>query len=217
LFIAACAYGQDPPARSIPVYVSDFELSATTSKPSSPLEQTPRTAAPAQKPQRRTTGSSASDSTPASVYQDADVPYIQARRLIDFFSTTLLHTLQKSGYAAAPQLGARPSNGVLIRGIFTEYDDMNRVRRAILGSASASPKFALYVGIFNLSHPDQPLYEPAAVQSPDNRYGPIITLNNYIPLAKYELDKKPTQEDVRRICSLMVRDLSSLLDRFIAA
>jgi hypothetical protein len=114
-------------------------------------------------------------------------------------------------------LGARPSKGVLIRGIFAEYDDMNRLRRAILGSASASPKFALYVGIFNLSRPDQPLYEPAAVQSPDNRYGPIITLNNYIPLAKYELDKNPTQEDVRRVCSRMVRDLTNLLDRFIAA
>jgi hypothetical protein len=137
---------------------------------------------------------------------------VQARRLADFFSTTLTETLQENGYSAAPDLGTRPSNGVLIRGIFTEYDDMNRVRTAVLGSASVNRRFALYVGIFNLARPDEPLYEPAALQSPDERYGPIITLNNYIPLAKYELDKNPTEEEVRRICSRIVHDLTNLLD-----
>jgi hypothetical protein len=189
------------------VYVSNFELWATESG-SSPLQQT----ASAEDPQQCATGSSDSGATPASVYQDADVRCEQARRLTDFFSTMLLQTLRKKGYAAAREPGTRPSNGVLIRGIFTEYDDMNRVRSAILGSASTNPKAVLYVGIFNLSHPDQPLYEPAPVQSPDDRYGPIITLNNYIPLAKYELDKNPTEEEVRKVCSRIVNDLTDLLE-----
>ena len=208
LFIVTCAYGQDPPARPIPVYVSNFELWATETGSPSPLQQT----ASAEDPQQCATSSSASNGTPPSVYQDADVRCEQARRLTDFFSTTLLQTLQKKGYAAARESRTRPSNGVLIRGIFTEYDDMNRVRSAILGSASTNPKAVLYVGIFSLSRPDQPLYEPASVQSPDNRYGPIIILNNYIPLAKYELDKNPTEEEVRRVCSRIVNDLTNLLD-----
>ena len=90
--------------------------------------------------------------------------------------------------------------------------DLNRVRRAVLGSASTNPQFVLYVGDFNLSRPDQPLYEPAPVQSPDNRFGPVITLNNYVPLAKYELSKNPTEEEVRRICSQIVANLTTLLD-----
>ena len=30
------------------------------------------------------------------------------------------------------------------------------------------------------------------------RYGPIITLNNYIPLVKFDLSKNPTEEEVRK-------------------
>ncbi len=210
LLMVTCTYGQNPPARPIPVFTGDFELWATESESPSPLQQTPP--ALADNPERCGTRSSASDAARPSVYQYADVRCAQARRLTDFFSTTLLQTLQKNEYAAAPALGARPRNGVLIRGIFAEYDDMNRVRRAIWGNAPANAKFELYVGIFNLSRPDQPLYKPVAAQSPDNRYGPIITLNNYIPLAKYELDKNPTEEEIRRICSLIVRDLTNLLD-----
>ena len=99
----------------------------------------------------------------------------------------------------------------MIRGVFAETDAKNRIRRALLGGTSANSKFSLYVGIFNLNRPDQPLYELAQEQPGGNQFGPVITLNNYIPLAKYELDKDPTEEDVRKICAQIAASLMALL------
>jgi len=69
----------------------------------------------------------------------------------------------------------------------------------------------LYVGSFNLSRPDQPLYLLAPVQSADSRYGPVISPNAYVPMVKYEVPKNPTEEDVRKVCDDMVRNLTALL------
>ncbi len=136
---------------------------------------------------------------------------VQARRLTDFFAVTLLQILQKKGYNATRASGQNPSSGAIVRGVFAETDAKNRIRRALLGGNSANPKFLLYVGIFNLARPDQPLYQLAPEQPSGNQYGPVITLNNYIPLGKYEIDKNPTEEDVRKICAQIGASLTALL------
>jgi len=69
------------------------------------------------------------------------------------------------------------------------------------------------VGIFNLARQEQALYQLAPTQSPNDRYGPVITLNTYIPLAKYELDKNPSEEEVKKICDQIVASLVSLLEK----
>jgi hypothetical protein len=55
------------------------------------------------------------------------------------------------------------------------------------------------------------------VQEPDPNYGPVITLNAYIPMAKYEIEKDITEEDVRSICVQIAADLTALLQRNPAA
>jgi hypothetical protein len=187
---------QDSPPQSVPIFVSDFELQVAPSKPLSP----PMLNAP-KKPA----------SQPAGVYQDTDQPAEQARLVVDTFSKTLVQSLQNSKFTATRQSGSKPSDGVLVRGVFAEADAMNRVRRGLLGSNAPGGKLLLYVGIFNLSRPDTPLYELAPVQEADPRYGPVITLNNYIPLAKFELTKNPSEEDIRKICAQIVANLTTLL------
>jgi hypothetical protein len=188
---------QDSKPQAVPVFVNDFELAVAPSKPPSP---TPASNVP-KKP----------TSEPSGLYQDSDQPSEQARLIVDTFSKTLLQSLQNSKFTSSKQSGARPAAGVLIRGVFAEPDTMNRIRRGLLGNNAPGGKFLLYVGIFNLSRPDAPLYELAPVQSPDTRYGPLITLNNYIPLAKYEVAKNPSEEDVRKICAQIVANLTALL------
>jgi Domain of unknown function (DUF4410) len=187
---------QDSPPQTVPIFVSDFELQAVPSRTSAP--STPNT------PKKPNT-------QPSGLYQDTDSPSEQARLVVDTFSKTLVQSLQSSKFSATRQSGSRPTGGVLIRGVFAEPDAMNRVRRGLLGSNSPGGKFLLYVGIFNLSRPDAPLYELAAVQEPDSRYGPVITLNNYIPLAKFEVTKNPSEEDIRKICAQVVDNLTALL------
>lgn len=197
----------------LPVIVSDFELHSLTTrpaKPASPAPSKPSSSAPASS---NTSKGKPGQAQPPVVYEDDDTPSAQAQRLREFFAVTLAQVLAQNGFTATTRKqGDNPSNGVLIRGVFAEPDAKNQIRRALLGTDAPSAHFLLYVGIFNLSKPDQPLYQPAPVQDPsDPRFGPVITLNNYIPLAKYELDKDPTEEQVRKICMEIAASLKALV------
>jgi len=188
----------DASPTAVPVFVSDFELYSVPPPPNSPKPQAA--------PQNQTP-----KTPPAS--GDPELPSVQARRLMDFFATTMVDTLHKSGYTVRRARGATLPKGALLRGVFAEPDEKNRIRRTLLGGTSANFKFFLYVGIFNLARPDQPLYQlaPEQEQSVSSQFGPVITLNNYIPLAKYELDKNPTEEDIRKICGQIAASLTALL------
>jgi hypothetical protein len=227
----------ESPVQSIPILVTDFELfsvPAAATPPATPIATPPATpiatppatpiatppAAPIAPPSA--TPPVTSPAIPAAapskqkpplplVNGDTDLPSIQARRLTDFFATTLLQILRNKGYNATRASGQNPSNGAVIRGVFAEPDAKNRIRRSLFGGTSANSRFFLYVGIFNLARPDQPLYQLASEQPVNAQYGPVIMLNNYIPLAKYELDKNPSEEDVRKICAQIAASLTSLL------
>jgi len=194
----------DSPTVTIPILVSDFELfSVPPIKPKPPV--TPKPPAPSAQATNQK-----KENTPLAP-EEIESPSVQARRLIDFFTATLLETLNKNGYNARGARGQNPPKGALLRGVFAEPDEKNRIRRALLGGTSVNPKLLLYVGIFNLARPDQPLYQLAAEQPGGSQFGPVITLNNYIPLAKYELDKNPTDEDVRKICAQIAASLTAVL------
>ena len=184
-------------AVSVPIVISDFELVTVPPAPNRPKAQT-------------TQQNQQTKKTPPTP-DEAELPSVQAKRLMDFFATTLVETLQKGGYTARRARDAATPKGALIRGVFAEPDEQNRIRRTLLGGTSLNSRFFLYVGIFNLSRPDQPLYQLATEQPGGSQYGPVITLNSYIPLAKYELDKNPTEEDVRKICAQIGASLTALL------
>ncbi len=194
---------------SVPIFVSDFELFAVGGV------APPRRASSPARIKKPTATPEAKDA-PSPVLEDGELPAEQARQLMDLFSDTLVESLQKAGFKAAVRRAASGGSsgtgkGVALRGVFAEPDDLNRIRRAILGSRAPGAKFLLYVGSFNLSRPDQPLYQLASVQNSDNRYGPVITPNAYVPLVKYEIPKNPTEEDVRKVCDDIARNLTALL------
>jgi hypothetical protein len=194
---------QDAKPQAVPVFVADFELPVVPAKPSTPA------AAP--------NAAKKTSNSPPSLFQEADTPSEQARLLVDFFSKTLLQSLQNNKFTSTKQPSQRPSSGVLIRGVFAEPDALNRIRRAMMGSDAPGGTFLLYVGIFNLARPDAPLYDLAPGQTADPHYGPMITPNNYIPLAKFEIAKDPSEEDVRKICAQIVANLTALLANNAAA
>jgi len=193
----------DPPAApKIPVFVSDFELFSTA------VAHAPKRTVPAEGDGRQGN----------PVYLDTDPTTVQARRVMDAFATTLVRLLEKEGYPAERQTGNNyPQNGLVVRGVFTEPDGQNRIRRALFGGGSTSPQFALYVGVFNLARQDQPLYQLAPVQSADSHYGPVITLNAYVPLVKFDVDKSPSEEDVRKVCTQIVGQLTTFVGKNAAA
>jgi len=188
----------DSAVSSVPVVVTNFELNTIPPRPNRNIRPAPQQPKPTPK------------ADAALIYQDTDAPPDQASRLVDFFAMTLVQTLQSGGLQAT-RGGGRLPRGAQIRGVFAEPDALNRIRRSILGAGSPNGKFLLYVGVFNMARDTQPLYQLASEQPESREYGPVITLNNYVPLAKYELDKNPTEEDVQKICNQIAASLKQLL------
>jgi Domain of unknown function (DUF4410) len=187
-FRIASAGQWDAPPRGVAVYVRDFELSvATAAAPDPP--------------------------NPAYTNKLEEDLELRSRQVQDHFAETLVETLQKQGYSSSRKQ-ALPGNGILLEGVFAEPDKKNRIRRALLGSGSP---LTLYVGVFDQKSVSQPLYIEAPVQEADPTYGPVITLNAYIPMAKYEIEKDITEQDVRSICAQIAADLTALLQRNPAA
>ena len=189
--------------KSVSVYVSAFDINAA---PAQELAKVPPSASPQKPPSGQRPGAG----SPMAL-QDAGSSAKQAERLKSFFGDALLQALRKSGFNAAPVGSSHPEKGVLLRGVFAEVDSQNHNCLAILGGTTPSPGFALYVGAYNLARPDQPLYRVMTMENCDAHFGPVISLNNYIPMDEYQVSKSPAEDEVRKVCGQIVANLKALL------
>jgi hypothetical protein len=128
-------------------------------------------------------------------------------------SENLAKALEKSGYSARRQRAgeATPQAGLRIRGVFAEPDEQNRIRRLVVGGDSTTPKMLLYVGVDDLTRPEQPLYELAKPPSTDSGHGPVITVTSFSPVVRFELNKNLSDDDLKKIAGDIVADLNELL------
>ena len=171
----------------IAVYVADFELSAASA------------AAP-------------EHPSPADKDKPEKDLQLRSRQIQDYFAETLVNTLQKQGYSSSRKQDL-PAKGILLKGVFAEADQKSRIRAALLGSGSPGTKFLLYMGAFDDKSVNQPLYREAPVQEPDPNYGPVITLNVYLPMGRYEIAKDADEKDIGQVCEQIAKDLTALLQR----
>ena len=219
---AASSAMQDPnapPSRSKIVCVSDFDLdvvrrSAEKSPPAGTSPVIPASAT------SDSTPSGSSNKTPRSPgsarptdSQPEDSPTDRANALVNALSENLVRSLEKVGYAVRRlrKGEAPPPAGLRIRGVFAEPDEQNRIRRLLVGSDSTTPKMLLYVGVDDLARPEQPLYELAKPPNNDARHGPVTTVTSFSPVARFEMDKNPSDDDLKKITGDIVTGLSALL------
>ena len=190
---------QTAPLQKPPVYVSNFEIDVAPAKAEPAVATNASAGAAAQK----------RDETAAQ----------RANRLVDLMSTNILEALRKGGYTvqrlAADQ--GRPSEGILIRGIFAEVDNENHWRRGVIRSSSDSGRLQVVVSVANLARPEQALYEIANLSGNENKPGAVITLSPYVPLTKFEINKDPDENQIKRIASQITADLTALLNKNPAA
>ncbi len=189
------------------VYVSDFELDVHNSAERSSADKSALPAAPAAAVQTDT--------------KKEEGPAEQASKLVEFMSSTLVKELQKAGYSAQRLRPneARPDEGIQIKGVFTEPDAENHLRRAVMGSGPSVGKMALFVGIGNLARPDQALYavvDPKAGENGENKPGAMINVSAYAPVARFEMPKNVTEKSVKDTAAAIVADLTTLLNTNIA-
>jgi hypothetical protein len=225
---------QDPNAPttgSKTVYVSDFELDVVQRRAEkNPSRGTTADAAPDEASRAAPTAARASsNSTPTGSSsktsrpppslrpvdsQTDDTASERANALVTAMSENLLRTLGRAGYTVRRVRAgeALPQAGLRIRGVFAEADEQNRIRRLLVGSDSPTPKMLLYVGVDDLARPEQPpLYELAKPASNDGKHGPVISVTAYSPVARFEMDKNPSDDDIKKITGDIVADLNVLL------
>ncbi len=201
----------DAPAdKSKVVYVSDFDLDVPN--PAAEKNGGADKNAPSSIP-------AAAAAQPDEKKQEG--PAEQARKLVDTMSSTLVQELEKAGYTAHRMRPGqtRPEEGIQVKGVFTEPDEENHLRRAVIGDGSVG-KMALFVGIGNLARPDQPLYSVVDLkgsENGENEPGAMINVSAYAPVAKFEMQKNATEKAVKDTAAAIVADLTVLLNTNIAA
>ncbi|HTQ58789.1 MAG TPA: DUF4410 domain-containing protein [Candidatus Solibacter sp.] len=184
-------------ARAVVVYVSDFDLDVIHGKQATTVPSESAT---------HPTGVSAASQKEETLEE-------RANALVDGISEALVKALGKAGYKVHRLRPGetRPSVGMQISGVFADSDEQNRIRRLLVGGAALTPKMLLFVGVQNLARPAQPIYALADPPSPDARFGPVISVSAYPPVSRFELDRNPAPEDLKKIAAQVTESFNALL------
>ncbi len=177
-----------PPAPARRVYVQDFALDAEATEPRTGLLGRPRLF-------QQLTG---------------EDPASHARRVVDDLATALVKDLTADGVPAErlPPGRPLPSEGWLIRGVFTEADSGGIVRRAVIGFGSGRTSMEVQVGVSDLAHrPEESFLVFGTVTDPSRLPGGAVSRNPYVVVAKFVLEKGAPQRDVQHTAKAIADEL----------
>jgi hypothetical protein len=138
-------------------------------------------------------------------------PEYQAKKIVDLMAKSLVEDLQKAGYKAERLMpgDAQPATGAWVTGVFTEVDEGNRRRRAIIGFGSGEAKMDLYVDLKDLATPQKPLYEVANNENSGKNIGAVITMNPYVAAAKFVMEKNAPDKTVKKTASDVAKEIEA--------
>ena len=136
-------------------------------------------------------------------------PECQAKKLVDLMAKSIVSDLEKAGYKAErlPPGASQPATGALLKGVFTEVDEGNSRRRAIIGFGSGEAKMDLYVTLTDLAAPQKPLYETAKDENSGKKIGAVITMNPYVAAAKFVMEKQAPEKTVKKTASEIAKEV----------
>lgn len=140
-------------------------------------------------------------------------PSARARQLVELMATSLVKELTEAGLTATRvPPGAPPaSHGWLLRGLFTEVEEGNRLRRAMIGMGRGQTDLQVVGTILDLSQgTPQPLYEIAADAHSGTRPGaaPTLILGPYGAAARFVLAGHDLEKNVREAAALIAGRLA---------
>ena len=139
-------------------------------------------------------------------------PETEARKLVTLMSDSLVADLRKAGFSAHRLSPAdpKPANGLLVRGVFTEMNEGNQMRRALVGFGSGKAEMELYVSAADASD-TKPLYEVSTHKSKGKTPGAVIALNPYAGAAgfvvKFGMTKNAPEKMVKQTASKISAEL----------
>jgi len=139
-------------------------------------------------------------------------PADQARKIVDAMARSLITSLEDKGFAARrlPRPGTTlPHDGWLLQGVFTEVDEGNRIKRAVIGFGRGATSMDVQVGISDLAgtDPRAPFIVFGTVEDPKKIPGAIVTMNPYVAAARFVMEKNATEKDIRKTAEQIVDEI----------
>ena len=131
-----------------------------------------------------------------------------AHDLVEEMATSLVDDLRNQGFNAQrlPSESSVPVDGWLLRGIFTQVDEGNRLRRAIIGFGAGKTDLQVITKLDDLSQgPPQPFYEVDTNAQSGNMPGAIVTMSPAAAAVKFVLAagdlKRNTRDTAEQIAN----------------
>jgi hypothetical protein len=137
-------------------------------------------------------------------------PATHARRIVDELAVSLVKDLNAAGVAAErlPSGGRLPLEGWLIRGVFSEADTGNRLRRAVIGFGSGKTDMEVQVGVADLAaNPTESFLLFGTLTDPSRLPGGVVTRNPYVVAAKFVLEKGAPRRDVEHTAKAIADEI----------
>jgi hypothetical protein len=131
-------------------------------------------------------------------------PAARSKELVELMSKSLLKELRKRNLTAS-RLGASeamPVDGLLVRGVFVNVEEGNRLRRAVIGFGSGASGLQVVVSVDDLEQGSlKPLYELDTRAGSGKMPGAVITLNPYVAAAKFVFSGRDLDRNIKKTAS----------------
>lgn len=131
-----------------------------------------------------------------------------AHDLVEEMANSLVDDLRKQGFNAQrlASESSVPVDGWLLRGIFTQVDEGNRLRRAIIGFGAGKTDLQVITKLDDLSlGPPQPFYEVDTSANSGDMPGAIVTMSPAAAAVKFVLAagdlKRNTRDTAEQIAA----------------
>ena len=139
-------------------------------------------------------------------------PVTKAHAAIGLMAASITDELIDDGQPAK-RLGPsepKPTSGWLVRGVVTELDEGNQIRRAMVGFGAGESELQLWVGVTDLArNPDAPFYTVEASDGSGKMPGAIVKFNPYVAAAKFVMSRNATEHDVKRTASAIAKAIAA--------
>lgn len=191
--------GIGPSAMPQMIYVTDFDLEVRDVK-----------SGPGLLPQRKQPIGPRPNIGPRARSAQKD-PEVHAREIVDLMAASLVKELTKKELNAKRFNlgGALPANGLFVRGVFTQVDEGNRLRRVAIGFGAGETEMQVFVSVDDLVRGSpKPFYELDTKAESRKLPGAVITMNPYVAAAKYVLSGRDLEKNIAQTASKIAGDIA---------
>ncbi len=145
-------------------------------------------------------------------------PAARARQLVNLMGDSLVKELAKAGFNAVriPPGTAVPATGWLVRGVFTEVQEGNRLRRAMIGFGQGQTDIQVVTAIDDLSQGSpKPLYEMSTDANSGKTPGaaPTLVLGPFGAAARFVMSGNDLEKNVKQTAARIAEQMTQRIQQ----